>query len=111
MIEKTEKTDRFLRMLGLARRAGKVVFGTPLSLQALHKGRVRLLIVCSEASEQTKKKMHTQAEFYHVPLIVLEKKISPIQSPLHFMFSTIRGPVYISIYKKSKIDRLLVVSA
>ena len=58
-------------MLGLARRAGKVVFGTPLALQALHKGRARLLIVCEEASAQTKKKMHTQAEFYHVPLIVV----------------------------------------
>ena len=58
-------------MLGLARRAGKVVLGTPLSLQALHKGRARLLIVCEEASAQTKKKMHTQAEFYRVPLIVL----------------------------------------
>ena len=72
MTEKTEKNERFLRMLGLARRAGKVVLGTPLSLQALHKGRARLLIVCEEASAQTKKKMHTQAEFYHIPLIVLE---------------------------------------
>ena len=71
MTEKIEKADRFLRMLGLARRAGKVVFGTPLSLQALHKGHARLLIVCEEASAQTKKKMHTQAVFYRIPLIVL----------------------------------------
>ncbi len=71
MTEKTENKSRFLRMLGLARRAGKLTLGTPLSLQALHKGRARLLIVCEGASEQTKKKMHTQAEFYRVPLIVL----------------------------------------
>lgn len=72
MIGKTEKTDRFFRLLGLARRAGKVVFGTPLALQSLHKGRARLLIVCDEASENTKKKMHTQAQFYRVPLILLK---------------------------------------
>ena len=72
MTEKTEKYDRFLRMLGLARRAGRVAIGTPLSLQALHKGRARLLIVCEEASEQTKKKMRTQAEYYRIPLIVLK---------------------------------------
>lgn len=71
MTDHKKNSDRFLRMLGLARRAGKVVLGTPLSLQALHKGRARLLIVCEEASAQTKKKMHTQAAFYRVPLIVL----------------------------------------
>ena len=72
MIELTEKEERFFRMLGLARRAGKLALGTPLSLQALHKRRARLLIVCDEASASTKKKMHTQASFYHVPLVLVK---------------------------------------
>lgn len=71
MIGQTEKEERFFRMLGLARRAGKVTLGTPLSLQALHKRRARLLIVCDEASEATKKKMHTQALYYRVPLVLV----------------------------------------
>ena len=72
MIGQTEKEERFFRMLGLARRAGKVTLGTPLSLQELHRRRARLLIVCDEASDATKKKMHTQSLYYRVPLVLVK---------------------------------------
>ena len=72
MTELTEKEERFFRMLGLARRAGKLALGTPLSLQALHKRRACLLIVCDEASDATKKKMHTQSLHYRIPLVLVK---------------------------------------
>ena len=59
-------------MLGLARRAGKLTIGTPLTLQGLHKGSVRLLIVSSLASSATQKKMETQSAYYRIPLLTVE---------------------------------------
>lgn len=54
-------------MLGLAMRAGKVVIGTEMVCNSLAKaGRVRLVLVASDASESTKKKIRTKCEFYGV---------------------------------------------
>ena len=70
-----QKNDRFFRMLGLARRAGKLAIGTPLTLDALHRRRAFLLLVSEGASASTRKKMETQSAYYHVPLFALN--ISP----------------------------------
>lgn len=56
-------------MLGFAMRAGKVVLGTDLVIGAIRaKGRTkaRLVLICENASEQTKKKISFKAEFYNV---------------------------------------------
>ena len=41
-------------LIGLATRAGKVVFGTEACMQAIEKNKIKLLIIAIDASERTK---------------------------------------------------------
>ena len=51
-------------MLGLAMKAGKVVIGTEQVITYLQKGRIKLTLVSSNASDGTKKKILHKCEFY-----------------------------------------------
>ena len=67
----TARPDRFLGMLGLAKRAGKVISGAPLIFAAMKKPRPPLLVIAAaDASPNSAKKLHTQCEYHRVPLIV-----------------------------------------
>ena len=58
-------------MLGFAMRAGKLCIGTPLVCKALGAkdlGGIRLVLMCCDASEGTKKKIRCKCEFYGVGL-------------------------------------------
>lgn len=60
-------------MLGFAMRAGKVLFGTDTVCKKMSvRGAVRLVIVASDASAGTKKKLLTKSDFYSIPAIVSE---------------------------------------
>ncbi len=64
--------DRFLRMLGLCRRAGGVIIGTKQVYAAMRGKKPPLLVIGSlEASEPTKKKTRTMCAFYKIPLITV----------------------------------------
>ena len=64
---------RFYGMLGFAMRAGKVLFGTDTVCKKMSvRGAVRLVIVASDASASTKKKMTNKSEFYSIPVIVAQ---------------------------------------
>ena len=64
--------DRFLRMLGLCRRAGGVIIGTPQVYTAMRGKKPPLLVIGSEhASEPTKKKTRTMCAFYKIPLVTV----------------------------------------
>ncbi len=61
-------------MLGFAMRAGKVILGTESVCSAMAKnGRAkpRLVLIAKSASEGTKKKLLTKAEFYRIDAIIL----------------------------------------
>ena len=59
-------------MLGLAMRAGRVIIGTEQACIALKKkGKVKLVLLASDASANTKKKMTVKCEFYSVSHIEL----------------------------------------
>ena len=65
-MESRAKT-RAVGMLGFAMRAGKVVIGTDLTLRAIAsrgRGRVELVLVTSDASEATRKRVFNKCEFY-----------------------------------------------
>ena len=65
-------TIRFLRFLGLCRRAGKTVCGTPLVCMALAKKKPPYLVLMSQtASAATQKKLTNKCLFYHVPLLTV----------------------------------------
>ena len=67
----TANNDKLLFALGLCRRSGALTCGTPLICTALRqKGKEKplLVLVASDASEATRKKLTDKCAFYEVPL-------------------------------------------
>ncbi|MBR2929600.1 MAG: ribosomal L7Ae/L30e/S12e/Gadd45 family protein [Clostridia bacterium] len=71
-------SDKLKGMLGLAMRAGKLIIGTEQVCLAMAKGRVMLLVVSAEASDQTKKKLRNKCEFYGVKMITPDIEIGEL---------------------------------
>ena len=64
---------RFLRFLGLCRRAAKTIHGTTLVCEALSKRRPPYLVILSGgASDATQKKIVNKCKFYNVPLLIVD---------------------------------------
>ena len=62
-----------LRLLGLAARAGKLVYGTPMVCEALKKNdKICLVFVAKNASDNTKKRIKDRCEFYKKQLVELD---------------------------------------
>lgn len=61
-------SDRLYGLLGLATRAGKMVFGTEACKSSIEKKKVKLLIVATDASERTKKSFYEICEEFNVPM-------------------------------------------
>ena len=59
-------------MLGFAMRAGKLVIGTELICRAMSKGEVKLVVISSEASAATKKKLFVKSKFYSITAIEVD---------------------------------------
>ena len=59
-------------MLGFATRAGKITVGTDLVCRAMPSGKVKLVIISSEASDSTKKKLTVKSEFYGIKFLVAD---------------------------------------
>ena len=58
--------DKFLFMLGLCRRAGKIITGTDLVTKSLPSKKTYLVIYTEDASENTKKRVTDKCSFYEV---------------------------------------------
>lgn len=63
---------KILGLLGLARRAGKVAFGTEMVTGLIEKKKVKLLIIATDASERTKKNFRQLAEEKQIPIREIE---------------------------------------
>jgi len=70
--------EKLLGMLGLARRAGKVVIGTEQICVSLSKRQAKLLIISNEASDNAKKKLVCKAEFYGVKVIIINVEMTEL---------------------------------
>ena len=66
--------NKFLGMLGLAKRAGKVQTGEDICSKAVKSGVSKLIIVACDASDNTKKSFSNMCAYYHVPMIVFADK-------------------------------------
>ena len=67
-----DETERFLTFLGLCRRAGKTVHGTPLVCEALARRKPPYLVLLSGgASAAPAKKITDKCRFYRVPLLTV----------------------------------------
>lgn len=64
------KNDRFYSYLGLAMRAGKLATGDTAVLDAVRSQEAKLVILATDASENTRKKFSDKCSHYQVPVIV-----------------------------------------
>lgn len=71
-------SEKFLGMLGLAMRAGRLVVGTEQVAVNMPKGKILLCIVSAGASEGTRKKLRTKCEFYGVEMITPDIEIGEL---------------------------------
>ena len=61
-------------LLGLAKRAGKAVSGAYNAEKAIRDGKLCLLILAEDASENSRKKFNDKCRYYEVPLFTLGSK-------------------------------------
>ncbi|MGP1589191.1 MAG: L7Ae/L30e/S12e/Gadd45 family ribosomal protein [Oribacterium sp.] len=59
--------DKFMGMLGLAMRAGKLRSGEFGTEKSVKEGRAKLVILAGDASDNTKKKFRNMCEYRSVP--------------------------------------------
>ena len=60
--------DPMMGMLGLARRAGRLIFGTDRVCEGIRRGSVGWVALASDASANTVKRTQNCCEYYHIPL-------------------------------------------
>lgn len=60
----------FYGMVGLCAKAGKIVFGAQACEKGIKKGKIKLLLIDSCASDNTKKDFMDACAYYDVPFIV-----------------------------------------
>lgn len=58
--------NKGLNLLGLAQRAGKLVSGEQTVLKNIRQKQATLVLVCSDASDNTKKNISDKCRFYNV---------------------------------------------
>ncbi|MEE1243931.1 MAG: ribosomal L7Ae/L30e/S12e/Gadd45 family protein [Frisingicoccus sp.] len=66
--------DKVLSYLGLATKAGKVQSGEFSTEKSVKTGKAALVIVASDASDNTKKKFKNMCTFYEVPFYIYGTK-------------------------------------
>ena len=68
------KQDKALSMLGLAQRAGKIARGEFSTEKAVKSGKAFVVVVASDASDNTKKMFSDMCSFYKVPIAFYSDK-------------------------------------
>ncbi|MGI6586845.1 MAG: 50S ribosomal protein L7ae [Gracilibacteraceae bacterium] len=62
--------NKVYSMISLAYKAGKLLTGEDAVRNSIRSGRVRLIIISEDASDNTKKHIGNSAAFYNVPCII-----------------------------------------
>lgn len=68
------KPNKVFSLLGLAMKAGKIQSGEFATEKAVKSGTGCLVVVATDASDNTKKMFTNMCTYYHVPLYFLGKK-------------------------------------
>ena len=68
------KRDKALSLIGLAMKAGRCKGGEMMTESEVKSGRARLVIIASDASDNTKKKFRDMCKFYKVPICIYGDK-------------------------------------
>ncbi len=67
-----ERNDKLKGMLGLARKAGRLAAGTQLACDAVRAGTCNLMLLASDTSENSRKRVLNCCKFYHQKITVTE---------------------------------------
>lgn len=70
------KNDAILSLIGMAKKAGKIVSGEFSTEKAVKEGKAKLVIVAQDASDNTKKLFTNKTDFYKVPIYFYSDKDS-----------------------------------
>lgn len=70
------KQDSVISLIGIAKRAGKVVSGEFSTEKAIKEKKAKLVIVAEDASDNTKKLFTNKTKFYDIPLFFYGDKDS-----------------------------------
>ena len=73
MVDIEKKT---LSMLSISAKAGKIVSGGFLTEKSIQEGTAHLVIIASNASDNTKKKFINKSKYYHVPYCIFSNSDS-----------------------------------
>jgi ribosomal protein L7Ae-like RNA K-turn-binding protein len=76
-------------MLGFAMRAGKIDTGTDIVCSLLPKGIVKLVIISSDASNGTRKKIRNKCDFYGVDYVESEFDSDRLSASIGKMSATV----------------------
>ncbi|MDO4938400.1 MAG: ribosomal L7Ae/L30e/S12e/Gadd45 family protein [Lachnospiraceae bacterium] len=60
--------DRVISMLGLANKAGRLICGEEMVLDFIRSGKRGIVIISTDASDNTKKLFHDKCRYYHIPI-------------------------------------------
>lgn len=61
--------EKALNLLGMAMKAGKIVSGESLTLKEIQSQRAKIVILATDASENTKKKFLDKCKYYDIPIV------------------------------------------
>ena len=70
--------DRLLSLLGIARRAGRISLGNDPVLSSITEGKARLVLLCPDLSQRTRKGIETNAEAFGVPLVTITQTMDQV---------------------------------
>ncbi|NLC51592.1 MAG: hypothetical protein GX764_04715 [Firmicutes bacterium] len=62
-------SKKWLGLLGLARRAGKLLFVEEANMKAIRSRKAALIILAEDAAQNTKKNYYNKARFYNIPIL------------------------------------------
>lgn len=65
------KENKIYGLLGLARRAGKISFGTESSIDTIERRKAKLVIIANDSSDRTKKNFKQLCETYNVQIRII----------------------------------------
>ncbi|KAA9025838.1 YlxQ family RNA-binding protein [Niallia endozanthoxylica] len=65
---------QWVSLLGLANRARKIISGEELSVKEIRSGKAKLILLSSDASANTAKKITDKCKSYGVPLKIIENR-------------------------------------
>ena len=69
---KTAQTARVLSMLGLCKKAGRLVSGVPLVCDGLREGQIKLVVYAAGAAENSVKRVCDKAKTYGCPALAVD---------------------------------------